>query len=102
MYTQPAPTAFATVGWKYYLIFILVPICGVPFLYKLAPETKGLSLEEIGTCFGDAVALDLSHMSVDERKQFDEQLLQSQDITTQGHNELRKRDVIMQEHKVEV
>lgn len=55
MYTQPAPTAFAHVGWKYYLVFILVPICGVPILYFF-PETKGLTLEEVGALFGDNTA----------------------------------------------
>lgn len=72
VYTQLAPLAFATIGWKYYLVFILVPAAGaVVFVYyfpevsvsacvkmKLpadVPKTNGLSLEEIATAFGDHV-----------------------------------------------
>lgn len=44
--------AFAQVGWRYYLVFIIVSFCGAPILY-LFPETKRLSLEEIGALFGD-------------------------------------------------
>lgn len=47
VYTQTAPTAFAEVGWKYFLVFILVPAAGLfPFM-KFYPETKQLSLEEV-------------------------------------------------------
>lgn len=58
VYTQPAPTAFAHVGWKYYLVFVIVPLCGVPILYFF-PETKGLTLEEVGAIFGDEVPAEL-------------------------------------------
>lgn len=44
-------------GWKYYLVFILVPAVGVPFLWQL-PETKGLSLEAIAGLFGEEVIPD--------------------------------------------
>lgn len=44
--------AFAQVGWRYYLVFIIVSFCGAPILY-LFPETKRMSLEEIGALFGD-------------------------------------------------
>jgi hypothetical protein len=77
VYTQPAPTAFANIGWKYYLIFIIVPLCGVPILYMIAPETKGLSLEEIGACFGEEVALDITHMTPEERERLDKQVMES-------------------------
>ncbi|KAH7127796.1 general substrate transporter [Dactylonectria estremocensis] len=50
--TQSAATAFADIGWKFYLVFIIVPACGLPILWRL-PETKGLSLEEIAAVFGD-------------------------------------------------
>ena len=50
--TQSAATAFANIGWKFCLVFIIVPACGFPVLWRL-PETKGLSLEEIAIVFGD-------------------------------------------------
>ncbi|KAF4495330.1 sugar transporter [Fusarium agapanthi] len=49
----PAPLAFSQVGWKYYLVFVIVPLLGAPVVYFMFPETKGLSLEEIGTLFDD-------------------------------------------------
>ncbi|RKL44175.1 hypothetical protein BFJ72_g3908 [Fusarium proliferatum] len=53
IYTQPAPIAFAQVGWKYYLVFVIVPLLGAPVVYFMFPETKGLALEEISTLFDD-------------------------------------------------
>ncbi|RSM18688.1 hypothetical protein CDV31_002408 [Fusarium ambrosium] len=50
--TQSAATAFANIGWKFYLVFIIVPACGLPIVWRL-PETKGLSLEEIAVLFGE-------------------------------------------------
>ncbi|KAL2785970.1 general substrate transporter [Aspergillus keveii] len=51
IYTEAASTAFAHVGWKYYLVFILVPAAGVPLIAQF-PETKGLSLEGSAALFG--------------------------------------------------
>ena len=48
-----AGTAFQKIGWKFYLIFILVPSCCLPIIVRYLPETKGLSLEEVGQLFGD-------------------------------------------------
>lgn len=53
VYTQVAPTAFAQVGWRFYLVFVILPLVGAPVLVYFMPETKGLSLEEIGEIFGD-------------------------------------------------
>jgi hypothetical protein len=46
----------------------------IPFIVWKFPETKGLSLEEIGALFGDEVALDLSRLSESERQELDERL----------------------------
>ncbi|KAG8158452.1 hypothetical protein KVR01_011574 [Diaporthe batatas] len=59
IYTMCAPVAFTTIGWKYYIIFIVLPIFGAAIMYLFYPETKGLTLEEIGKKFGDGVAIDL-------------------------------------------
>lgn len=74
IYTMCAPVAFTTIGWKYYIIFIVLPLIGAAIMYFLYPETKGLTLEEIGKKFGDDVAVDLSAMSEEERRQLDMRL----------------------------
>lgn len=47
VYTQSAPTAFNNIGWKYYLVFIFIPLFCVIILIRYLPETKGLTLEEV-------------------------------------------------------
>ena len=61
IYTQTAPTAFSSVGWKYYLVFIITPWLGVFLMGKYFPETAGLSLEDIGVLFGDETASHTNH-----------------------------------------
>lgn len=56
IYTQTAPTAFENVGWKFYLVFIIIPWIGAFIMGKYFPETAGLSLEEIAVLFGDEAA----------------------------------------------
>ncbi|KAE8445891.1 hypothetical protein EG329_012670 [Mollisiaceae sp. DMI_Dod_QoI] len=79
LFTEVAPTAFNNIGWKYYLVFIFLPLFAVGFLIKYFPETKGLTLEEVGAKFGDEVALDLTHLTEKEREDLDRKLA---DITT--------------------
>jgi MFS family permease len=57
LYTELAATAFGEIGWKYYLVFIIVPLMGVLLVWKYFPETKGLSLEEIAAAFGEDVVI---------------------------------------------
>ena len=75
IYTMCAPVAFNSIGWKYYLIFIIVPLCGATIMYLFYPETKGLALEEIAAKFGDEVAVDLTHLSVEQRARLDKTLV---------------------------
>lgn len=84
IYTGAASTAFAEVGWKYYLgmldshcsdrfnsetdltgrvVFIFVPLACVLIIWFYLPETNGLSLEEIGLLFGDEVAAHSEELS---------------------------------------
>jgi hypothetical protein len=49
--------AFASIGWKYYLIFIILSVISVVWVYFYLPETKGIPLEEMGRLFGDEVAV---------------------------------------------
>ncbi|KAM6510330.1 hypothetical protein FALCPG4_017947 [Fusarium falciforme] len=57
IYTQTAPTAFENVGWKYYLVFIILPWIGAFVMQRYFPETAGLSLEDIAVLFGDEAAV---------------------------------------------
>lgn len=95
VYTEPASTAFANIGWKYYLVFIIVPAVGLPLIWRF-PETKGLTLEEIAALFGDKVALDLSHLTVEEKMKLDAEI-RAQDgkmaIDMQDSDELKNTRV---------
>ncbi|KAI1614374.1 general substrate transporter [Exophiala viscosa] len=76
IYTQTAPVAFASVGWKFYIVFIILPLLGASLMWKFFPETKQLSLEEISGLFGDEVALDINQLSAEKREELDRQLLE--------------------------
>ncbi|KAM0325137.1 hypothetical protein ACHAQA_007676 [Verticillium albo-atrum] len=54
--SQITPIAMDTIGWRYYAVFIACNIlAGYVYMFHL-PETKGLTLEEIGALFGDTMA----------------------------------------------
>lgn len=52
-FNQISPIAFASVGWKYYSLFICTNAVGAVVVFMMFPETKGKSLEEIAAIFGD-------------------------------------------------
>lgn len=90
VFTEVAPTAFNKIGWKYYLVFIFLPLAAVGFLIKFFPETKGLTLEEVGAKFGDEVALDLTHLTEKDREELDKKLANLttvEDIDNPGSHE---------------
>lgn len=80
-YLTPAPTAFGSIGWKYYIVFIVLTAVCTPCMWYLFPETNGLSLEEIGERFGDEVVVHLNEVT-------DEQLEQLDEITSHGGSHL--------------
>jgi MFS family permease len=45
------PVALDRIAWKYYLIYVGVLVAVINFMFFYVPETKGLSLEEIGSIF---------------------------------------------------
>ncbi|KZM18616.1 uncharacterized protein EKO05_0000673 [Ascochyta rabiei] len=45
------PVAIETIGWKYYLVFLIISAIIVPVVYFLYPETMGRSLEELEMMF---------------------------------------------------
>lgn len=79
-YTTAAGPAFNSIGWKYYLVFIVVPSVMLPFMALYFPETKGLTLEEIGALFGEEVAIDITNLSEKEAKDLDERITKTLNI----------------------
>ncbi|SCV36687.1 related to sugar transporter [Fusarium fujikuroi] len=56
-FTQAASSAFAQIGWKYYILFTVLSIAMLITLCLWFPETKGLTLEEIAGLFNETVAV---------------------------------------------
>lgn len=57
VWLQVAPLAFSSIGWKFYLCFV-VPgtLCGI-VIWCFFPETRGIPLESIAAIFGDRAEL---------------------------------------------
>ncbi|KAH7928765.1 general substrate transporter [Leucogyrophana mollusca] len=92
VFLEVGPTALATVGWRYYLLFICLTVVNVAVMWWYFPETKGLSLEEINIRFGDEVAVHFSD-SIGER-----QLGGDMESKKLGSNEGEKGDIDHLEH----
>lgn len=54
---EAAPTAFKNIGWKFWLILIILTAVYAILVYLFLPETKGMTLEDISIVFGDPVEL---------------------------------------------
>ncbi|OAL34542.1 hypothetical protein AYO20_06172 [Fonsecaea nubica] len=78
IYLQVAATAFANIGWKFFLVFIIISGLGGIVAFFVIPETKGLPLEEISVIFGDT----------------DEVVVYSEDI----HVDHQTHDLVMDVH----
>jgi hypothetical protein len=53
IWLQAAPTAFANIGWKFYLCFIIPGLVAAPIIWTWFPNTLGVPLEEVAAIFGD-------------------------------------------------
>ncbi|OQU94412.1 hypothetical protein CLAIMM_00770 [Cladophialophora immunda] len=53
VWLQAAPTAFAHIGWKYYIFFILFAALGAFCAFFIFPDTLHKPLEEVAAIFGD-------------------------------------------------
>lgn len=47
------PVGLAAIGWKYYIVWCCVLISNFTIIYFFYPETKNLSLEEVGQLFDE-------------------------------------------------
>jgi hypothetical protein len=52
VWLQAVPTAFITIGWKFYLAFIIPSTIGGLIIWFFFPNTNGLPLE-VAAIFGD-------------------------------------------------
>ncbi|KAF9887180.1 hypothetical protein FE257_010434 [Aspergillus nanangensis] len=68
-FTQSATTAFASIEWKFYLVFTVASAIMIVLLFFFFPETKGLSLEDIGACFNDPVIHGLSNSETETKEE---------------------------------
>ncbi|KAF5244824.1 hypothetical protein FANTH_7591 [Fusarium anthophilum] len=55
IFTKAASTAFAAIGWKFYLVFIGTTSIIIAYAYATFPETSKMSLEDIQELFGDPI-----------------------------------------------
>jgi sugar porter (SP) family MFS transporter len=53
LWLQLAPTAFANIGWKFYLVFICISCASATTVYFIYPDTLNKPLEEVAMLFGD-------------------------------------------------
>jgi hypothetical protein len=51
------PVAIDTIGWKYYLVFLIISALILPVVYFGYPETMGRSLEELEVMFTEGKSI---------------------------------------------
>ncbi|PSR76768.1 hypothetical protein PHLCEN_2v8220 [Hermanssonia centrifuga] len=51
MIAQVSPPAFASIGWKFYLVFAICGFTNALFFWAFLPETRGIPLEELDHYF---------------------------------------------------
>ncbi|GAM42406.1 hypothetical protein TCE0_044f16357 [Talaromyces pinophilus] len=51
MIGQVTPIAITSIGWRYYLIFVICNVTNSLFFWAFLPETKGLNLEDMDDLF---------------------------------------------------
>lgn len=54
---EAAPTAFANIGYRFWVLLICLTFIYGVLIYFFLPETKGKTLEDISVLFGDPVEL---------------------------------------------
>ncbi|GJC90597.1 lactose permease [Colletotrichum liriopes] len=63
------PIALEAIGWKYYLVFVVILVIGCFIVYFFYPETRGHTLEEMAVIFdGDAARVTDSGIDADVKK----------------------------------
>jgi hypothetical protein len=70
IWLEIAPTAFANIEWKYYLVFIVLSVFGAAVIFFTFPDTLKKPLEEVAMLFGDLdlVAIYGGDIEIDHEK----------------------------------
>ncbi|KAL1897470.1 hypothetical protein Sste5346_004208 [Sporothrix stenoceras] len=86
VWLQSAPTAFANIGWKFYIIFIVFDALAAVVIW-FYPDTRGKPLEEIAVLFGDRdqVAVFQSDLDDDRALRFVDEKSGAMEIENSGH-----------------
>ncbi|KKP06196.1 hypothetical protein THAR02_01709 [Trichoderma harzianum] len=63
-----APTAFSTIGWRFFIVFIVPTFFYFWIVYFMFPETRLKSLEEIAELFSESVAVHLDDANAEDEK----------------------------------
>ncbi|KAI1613513.1 MFS transporter [Exophiala viscosa] len=56
LFSQVSPKAIASLGWKYFSVFLACDVVAALTYYFFYPETRGKTLEEMAELFGEEVA----------------------------------------------
>ncbi|RVX73980.1 hypothetical protein B0A52_02870 [Exophiala mesophila] len=66
LYLQVAPTAFANIGWRFFLVFIILSGIGAVWSWFGIPETNGIPLEEMNQIFSGQPVVKEKDLSIEE------------------------------------
>ncbi|KAK5216030.1 hypothetical protein LTR72_010906 [Exophiala xenobiotica] len=91
IWTQPASTAFAKIGWKFYMVFMVFAAIAYVVSELWFPNTLGIPLEEIAALFGDTGDVvvyerDLTNEVVLESSEKGHSVLQQENVGSEPHN----------------
>ncbi|KAK3660338.1 hypothetical protein LTR56_000714 [Elasticomyces elasticus] len=71
IFLQAAPTAFAAIGWQYYLVFICITSVLFVVVWTWFPETTKQSLEDVAVLFNDTPKADFEHKDIVDVQEHD-------------------------------
>jgi len=86
LWLELEPTAFATIGWRYFLVFVCISPFSAAIIYFTFPNTLRLPLEEVAKLFGDTdlVAVYQANIHIDHEKH--QVVAEAQDVQTTTHH----------------
>lgn len=80
IWLQVAETAFETIGWKYFLVFIIPSFLGGFAMWFFWPDTRDMPLEEISALFGDDGEVAVNAHQLDFNDKSEERPVHVEDI----------------------